>query len=103
MRRLAVEIILEAQRFPVETVLFVADLLHRPADGGLDLVERTRRPGAIFIDALAADKIGRAHVWNPVTNTHLVCRLLLEKKKQKAHDDQTNQQTNRKSTTDKLT
>src|SRR3546814_11786410 len=23
------------------------------------------------------DKIGRAHVWTPVTNAHLVCRLLL--------------------------
>src|SRR3546814_8119607 len=28
-------------------------------------------------------KIGRAHVWTPVTNAHLVCRLLLEKKKTK--------------------
>src|SRR3546814_6228806 len=27
------------------------------------------------------DQIGRAHVWTPVTNAHLVCRLLLEKKK----------------------
>src|SRR3546814_2644014 len=26
-------------------------------------------------------QIGRAHVWTPVTNAHLVCRLLLEKKK----------------------
>src|SRR3546814_9200821 len=25
-------------------------------------------------------QIGRAHVWTPVTNAHLVCRLLLEKK-----------------------
>src|SRR3546814_6850148 len=25
------------------------------------------------------DQIGRAHVWTPVTNAHLVCRLLLEK------------------------
>src|SRR3546814_5710526 len=24
-------------------------------------------------------EIGRAHVWTPVTNAHLVCRLLLEK------------------------
>src|SRR3546814_9422287 len=30
----------------------------------------------------AAVQIGRAHVWTPVTNAHLVCRLLLEKKKQ---------------------
>src|SRR3546814_6159283 len=28
-------------------------------------------------------KIGRAHVWTPVTNAQLVCRLLLEKKKNK--------------------
>src|SRR3546814_2084167 len=26
------------------------------------------------------DQIGRAHVWTPVTNAHLVCRLLLAKK-----------------------
>src|SRR3546814_5268251 len=29
----------------------------------------------------AFDPIGRAHVCTPVTNAHLVCRLLLEKKK----------------------
>src|SRR3546814_7703584 len=28
-------------------------------------------------------QIGRAHVCTPVTNAHLVCRLLLEKKKNK--------------------
>src|SRR3546814_6370592 len=28
-------------------------------------------------------QIGRAHVLTPVTNAHLVCRLLLEKKKNK--------------------
>src|SRR3546814_9758272 len=30
---------------------------------------------------MGATKIGRAHVRTPVTNAHLVCRLLLEKKK----------------------
>src|SRR3546814_10111891 len=30
-------------------------------------------------------EIGRAHVCTPVTNAHLVCRLLLEKKKYKTH------------------
>src|SRR3546814_4972310 len=30
-------------------------------------------------------EIGRAHVRTPVTNAHLVCRLLLEKKKTKNH------------------
>src|SRR3546814_10198223 len=31
---------------------------------------------------LARLQIGRAHVCTPVTNAHLVCRLLLEKKKE---------------------
>src|SRR3546814_3840831 len=30
-------------------------------------------------------EIGRAHVCTPVTNAHLVCRLLLEKKKDTQH------------------
>src|SRR3546814_7978290 len=32
-------------------------------------------------DFLPRATIGRAHVWTPVTNAHLVCRLLLVKKK----------------------
>src|SRR3546814_4419577 len=35
--------------------------------------------------ALAAGQIGRAHVCTPVTNAHLVCRLLLENKQQTIH------------------
>ena len=31
----------------------------------------------------ALSEIGRAHVWTPVTFLYLVCRLLLEKKKNK--------------------
>src|SRR3546814_7656538 len=38
-------------------------------------VERRRRGGTAD-----GGKIGRAHVLTPVTNAHLVCRLLLEKK-----------------------
>src|SRR3546814_9000375 len=34
---------------------------------------------ALMVDI--AGQIGRAHVRTPVTNAHLVCRLLLEKKK----------------------
>src|SRR3546814_7933226 len=33
-------------------------------------------------DIRTAAKIGRAHVCTPVTNAHLVCRLLLEQKNQ---------------------
>src|SRR3546814_9917724 len=39
-----------------------------------------------FFDPLAdfpAVEIGRAHVWTPVTNANLVCRLLLDKKKKR--------------------
>src|SRR3546814_4615301 len=32
------------------------------------------------IDVTSAKEIGRAHVWTPVPNAHLVCRLLLEQK-----------------------
>src|SRR3546814_8355260 len=44
----------------------------------------------LFYDAAFAPiverlKIGRAHVCTPVTNAHLVCRLLLEKKKTKTN------------------
>src|SRR3546814_3466283 len=39
-----------------------------------------------IIAALPGKEIGRAHVLTPVTNAHLVCRLLLEKKnKQYTH------------------
>src|SRR3546814_10367419 len=34
-------------------------------------------------EAASADKIGRAHVWTPVTNAPLVCRLMLEKQNTK--------------------
>src|SRR3546814_2097556 len=33
-----------------------------------------------LVAVISNGKIGRAHVWTPVTNAHLVCRLLLEKK-----------------------
>src|SRR3546814_2763671 len=41
-----------------------------------------RRSGGSNIGACARvdRQIGRAHVWTPVTNAHLVCRLLLEQK-----------------------
>src|SRR3546814_3050748 len=35
---------------------------------------------------LLSFKIGRAHVWTPVTNAPLVCRLLLEKKKKQTQN-----------------
>src|SRR3546814_2815945 len=40
-------------------------------------------PGKAAAKPKKAAEIGRAHVRTPVTNAHLVCRLLLEKKKNK--------------------
>src|SRR3546814_5970980 len=37
-----------------------------------------------------SQEIGRAHVRTPVTNAHLVCRLLLEKKNTTHHTRETN-------------
>src|SRR3546814_13674138 len=38
-----------------------------------------------LIVAYLTDQIGREHVRTTVTNAHIVCRLLLEKKKQALH------------------
>src|SRR3546814_5782169 len=38
--------------------------------------------GQQFVALLGQAQIGRAHVWTPVTNAPLVCRLLLEQKKE---------------------
>src|SRR3546814_5822983 len=67
-----------AERFEVahERAVPVDDRPEDVEDESLDVSERrsfARRP--------AAAEIGRAHVRTPVTNAHLVCRLLLEKKK----------------------
>src|SRR3546814_7185787 len=41
-----------------------------------------------YVKRCSIDQIGRAHVCTPVTNAHLVCRLLLEKKKNTPHTNQ---------------
>src|SRR3546814_6668101 len=53
----------------------IARSVVNPADGGL--VATTARSRILG----SRRKIGRAQVCTPVTNAHLVCRLLLEKKK----------------------
>src|SRR3546814_5287791 len=45
----------------------------------LDLLLQTSGSGTRYI-TVRFGKIGRAHVCTPVTNAHLVCRLLLEHK-----------------------
>src|SRR3546814_4481537 len=52
----------------------------------MDSSEDARLSGGAGGDSIRhrCSKIGRAHVRTPVTNAQLVCRLLLEKKKQTA-------------------
>src|SRR3546814_5679352 len=45
-----------------------------------DADDLTQPQGGAEDPAYARAEIGRAHVWTPVTNAHLVCRLLLEKR-----------------------
>src|SRR3546814_5800905 len=47
------------------------------------LYGEVRRPKPEWMGTFDVVQIGRAHVLTPVTNAHLVCRLLLEKKKKK--------------------
>src|SRR3546814_3147856 len=42
-----------------------------------DLFEKRRRLMDAWAKACAGQQIGRAHVRTPVTNAHIVCRLLL--------------------------
>src|SRR3546814_8997628 len=67
-----------------------AELVERAAAGDRDafaaLYDRYATPvhdllRRMLRDDHEASEIGRAHVCTPVTNAHLVCRLLLEKKK----------------------
>src|SRR3546814_6844916 len=68
---------------------------HRRARSIGSTVSKRRLPGAAgaaslaSVVAISSVQIGRAHVCTPVTNAHLVCRLLLEKKKQTKHTRRT--------------
>src|SRR3546814_6802096 len=70
---------------------FIKILQYRKADwpdrlSFLGVVEAERAAGAVNFGPSNFDdlaEIGRAHVCTPVTNAHLVCRLLLEQKKVK--------------------
>src|SRR3546814_3028760 len=63
----------------------VVGLDHHAAEpapvGELDLELLGAGLGLVGLGAEPLVELGRAHVCTPVTNAHLVCRLLLEKKK----------------------
>src|SRR3546814_10377231 len=83
----------EGDRCSFETLVFLTGLETDPALRALgeivhdlDIADaRFERPETPGVSALIAGKIGRAHVCTPVTNAHLVCRLLLEQKKNYIH------------------
>src|SRR3546814_9661864 len=74
---------------------FLQPVLHRSADlacerrapflaalaDAPDMRAGAQRDGAAIAAGDLRKKIGRAHVCTPVTNAHLVCRLLLEQTK----------------------
>ena len=55
MGRLAVEVVHERQRVPVEPILLIADFLDSAAHGRFDFFLGTVCPFAVFIHAFAAD------------------------------------------------
>src|SRR3546814_7412143 len=57
---------------------FLSEMGGTPADED----KAREMSGRLELQGSVADavEIGRAHVWTPFTNAHLVCRLLLEKK-----------------------
>src|SRR3546814_3300300 len=58
-----------------------SDWLLQPAGRVVPQLEAGTRNAARGVVDVAMEDIGRAHVCTPVTNAHLVCRPLLEKKK----------------------
>src|SRR3546814_6306364 len=54
---------------------------HKQADHPFISFERVYASVFSTMSYYRREEIGRAHVLTPVTNAHLVCRLLLEKKK----------------------
>src|SRR3546814_7084202 len=81
--RLAVRMldnVLIATKWPLQEQQREADAKRRLGLGFTGLGNTLIMMGVRY-DSEQGRQIGRAHVCTPVTNAHLVCRLLLEKKK----------------------
>src|SRR3546814_3163077 len=78
-----VQMVLELDRRAESTGdVRVVMLQHASAEQLLPVLQQlVGQPQAAGSGDAPVSKIGRAHVCTPVTNAHLVCRLLLEKKK----------------------
>ena len=61
VRALAVQVVLEGQRFPVKAVLLVTDFAHGAADDLFDLFECAIDPVTVLEHALATDLTGEHH------------------------------------------
>src|SRR3546814_10656561 len=67
-----------------DVYLYSVDDLGRMVQSGTD----ARRAAVVQAEAIIETRIGRAHVCTPVTNAHIVCRLLLEKQNYKQKSNQ---------------
>src|SRR3546814_7554685 len=75
-----------AQPLTLDQVMADPDWIGNPVEAawwqldGTAVAYQQKRVGSTIRDRIVLDlEIGRAHVCTPVTNAHLVCRLLLEK------------------------
>src|SRR3546814_5681806 len=74
----AVQLVPTTDRAAVGALLKAAEFIDLIVPrGGKNLVARVQEEARVPV------QIGRAHVCTPVTNAHLVCRLLLEQKSRK--------------------
>src|SRR3546814_8619156 len=67
-----------------------------PNDTGTEISDMAlsrleKRPAVYSPRLVRRPEIGRAHVCTPVTNAHLVCSLMLEKKNHRDHTNKNNQ------------
>src|SRR3546814_3240186 len=76
-----VRIFLAEKGVEVETVSIDLRTDEQLAPAYLAVNPRGTVPTLILDNGTVIDEIGRAHVCTPVTNANLVCRLLIEKKK----------------------
>src|SRR3546814_7403740 len=77
----AAGLVLTRQVEPGQVVGAGSGVLFRMATGGeMAMLAQLGEADLQHVSVGTRAKIGRAHVCNPVTNAHIVCRLMLDKK-----------------------